>query len=155
LRLRRALIVRSASSVHNGPDRVRRRPLAWCGRCGVSATTLLPGQCPPTADRGHGVPNQSPLFLAPGKSIRACPPQSPVPERRINVSIFRSLRNRKSCSARERLRKPIPFRPRLEALEDRWLPSTLTVLNNLDSGPGSLRADIAAAQSGDTIVFDT
>jgi hypothetical protein len=45
------------------------------------------------------------------------------------------------------------FRPRLEALEDRWLPSTLTVLNNLDSGAGSLRADIAAAQSGDTIVF--
>jgi hypothetical protein len=24
------------------------------------------------------------------------------------------------------------FRPRLEDLEDRWLPSTLTVLNNLD-----------------------
>lgn len=31
--------------------------------------------------------------------------------------------------------------------------STLTVLNNADSGPGSLRAEIAAAQSGDTIVF--
>src|ERR1700704_4478419 len=44
-------------------------------------------------------------------------------------------------------------RPRLEALENRWLPSTLTVLNNLDSGPGSLRAEIAAAQSGDQIVF--
>jgi len=45
-------------------------------------------------------------------------------------------------------------RPRLEALEDRWLPSTLTVLNTNDSGPGSLRAEIAAARSGDTIVFD-
>src|SRR5947209_6075234 len=44
-------------------------------------------------------------------------------------------------------------RPRLEALESRWVPSTLTVLNNLDSGTGSLRADIAAAASGDTIVF--
>ncbi len=44
--------------------------------------------------------------------------------------------------------------PRLEELEDRWLPSTLTVLNNLDGGPGSLRAAIAAAQSGDTINFD-
>src|SRR5947209_3927714 len=45
------------------------------------------------------------------------------------------------------------FRPTLEALEDRWVPSTLTVLNNLDSGAGSLRADIAAAHNGDTIVF--
>src|SRR6516225_11236090 len=32
--------------------------------------------------------------------------------------------------------------------------SVLTVLNNADSGAGSLRAAIAAAQSGDTIVFD-
>jgi hypothetical protein len=52
-------------------------------------------------------------------------------------------------------RKPTPrFRPRVEALEGRDVPSTLTVLNNLDSGAGSLRADIAAAQAGDTIVFD-
>ncbi len=43
--------------------------------------------------------------------------------------------------------------PRLEALEDRVTPSTLTVLNNADSGSGSLRAAIAAAHSGDTIVF--
>jgi hypothetical protein len=38
-------------------------------------------------------------------------------------------------------------------LEDRWLPSTLTVTTAADSGPGSLRAEIAAAKSGDTIVF--
>jgi hypothetical protein len=44
-------------------------------------------------------------------------------------------------------------RPTLEALEDRWVPSTLTVLNNLDSGAGSLRAEIAAAHNSDTIVF--
>ena len=43
--------------------------------------------------------------------------------------------------------------PRLECLEDRVVLSTLTVLNHLDSGAGSLRADIAAAHSGDTIVF--
>jgi hypothetical protein len=42
----------------------------------------------------------------------------------------------------------------LEALEDRRLPSTLAVLNTNDSGPGSLRAELAAAQSGDTIAFD-
>ena len=42
---------------------------------------------------------------------------------------------------------------RLEALENRCVPSTLTVLNINDSGAGSLRADIAAAHSGDTIAF--
>jgi hypothetical protein len=46
------------------------------------------------------------------------------------------------------------FRPQLEALEGRNLPSTLTVMNNLDSGTGSLRAEIAAANAGDTINFD-
>src|SRR6516165_10518861 len=51
-------------------------------------------------------------------------------------------------------RKRAASRLRLEALEDRWLPSTLTVLNNLDSGGGSLRAEVAAASSGDTIVFN-
>lgn len=45
------------------------------------------------------------------------------------------------------------FRPMLEALEDRWVPSTLTVTITANSGTGSLRAEIAAAQSGDTIVF--
>jgi hypothetical protein len=59
------------------------------------------------------------------------------------------------------------FRPHLEALEDRWVPSTLkhtnilVVTNTLDNGlnsnyliPGSLRYEIAQAQSNDTIVFD-
>jgi hypothetical protein len=45
------------------------------------------------------------------------------------------------------------FQPRLERFEDRTLLSTLTVLNTKDSGAGSLRAAIAAASSGDTIVF--
>jgi hypothetical protein len=51
------------------------------------------------------------------------------------------------------LRQRAIFRPRLEALEERWLPSTLTVTSLKDSGAGSLRAEIAAAHSGDTIVF--
>jgi hypothetical protein len=45
------------------------------------------------------------------------------------------------------------FGPRLDALEDRRLLSTLTVTNNLDSGKGSLRADVSKANKGDTIVF--
>jgi predicted outer membrane repeat protein len=53
---------------------------------------------------------------------------------------------------RQRAARP-NFRPTLEVLEERWVPSTLTVTNNLDSGAGSLRADIAAAKNGDTIVF--
>ena len=46
---------------------------------------------------------------------------------------------------------------RLEVLEDRTVPSTFTVTNNLDTGvagDGSLRGEIAAAGSGDTINFD-
>jgi hypothetical protein len=46
------------------------------------------------------------------------------------------------------------LQPRLEDLECRNLPSTLTVLNNADSGPGSLRDTITAAQNRDVIVFD-
>ena len=46
------------------------------------------------------------------------------------------------------------FRPGVEALEDRTVPSTLTVTTLADSGAGSLRAEIAAAANGDTIVFD-
>src|SRR5262245_13761950 len=46
------------------------------------------------------------------------------------------------------------IRPRLEELECRNLPSTLTVLNDADSGPGSLRDTIATARSGDTVIFD-
>ena len=61
-------------------------------------------------------------------------------------------------SHRSRGRRPVgsrpSFVPRIETLEDRTVLSTLTVLNNQDSGPGSLRAEIAAASSGDTIVFD-
>ena len=44
--------------------------------------------------------------------------------------------------------------PQLLVLEDRTVLSVLTVMNNADSGAGSLRDTISAAQSGDTIVFD-
>jgi hypothetical protein len=42
---------------------------------------------------------------------------------------------------------------RLEPLEDRWLPSVVTVTSTADSGTGSLRAALAAAQNDDTIDF--
>src|SRR5262245_1346755 len=45
------------------------------------------------------------------------------------------------------------FVPRLEGLEVRTVPSTLTVLNNQDAGAGSLRDAIARAHDGDTIAF--
>jgi hypothetical protein len=50
--------------------------------------------------------------------------------------------------------RAIRFRPRLEALEDRSVPGTLTVLTTLDKGPGSLRDTLTRAKDGDTIVFD-
>src|SRR6516225_3043478 len=59
----------------------------------------------------------------------------------------RHQRRRKQC------RRP-SFVPRLEFLENRTVPSTLVVTSATDSGPGSLRDTIAAAHSGDTIVFD-
>src|SRR4051794_24653372 len=44
-------------------------------------------------------------------------------------------------------------RTAIEVLERRRMFSTLTVLNTLDGGAGSLRAQVAAAHSGDTVVF--
>src|SRR6516162_9128669 len=52
--------------------------------------------------------------------------------------------------------RPLPtgkFLPRLEILEDRVTPSTLTVKNTNDSGDGSLRQAILGSSSGDTIKF--
>ena len=68
-------------------------------------------------------------------------------ERQSRVSSRRCRRRYCSPAAR--------FVPRLEALECRALPSTLTVLNNADSGDGSLRAMLALAGTADTINFAT
>jgi hypothetical protein len=59
--------------------------------------------------------------------------------------------------ARQGAKRSRPHRValRLEALEDRTVPSTLTVTSAADDGSaGTLRAEIAAAVSGDTINFD-
>ena len=62
-------------------------------------------------------------------------------------SLLRPVARQSKGSPRGRRRRdrlPGPrFLPRLEALECRALPSTLTVLNNADSGSGSLRAMLA------------
>ena len=72
------------------------------------------------------------------------------------MSFFSWLRNRASNrSSRNRAqgRATMPrFRPQLEVLEGRDLPSTLTVTNNLDDGSkGSLRYEIGKARNRDTI----
>jgi hypothetical protein len=70
------------------------------------------------------------------------------------MSLFSWLQNRTSTRApRGRARRrpaAARFRPRLEALEERWLPSpvTLTVTSLADSGAGSLRAAIQQADAG-------
>jgi predicted outer membrane repeat protein len=80
-------------------------------------------------------------------------------ERRPTMFFSSWLRSRKSSQGPRRqgssLAVALRCRPRLEALEDRWLPSTLTVTSPLDDGSsGTLRSTIAAAANGDTIVFD-
>ena len=72
--------------------------------------------------------------------------QRKAADRKFRVSSQRGRRRNRSPDAR--------FVPRLEEFECRTLLSTLTVLNDADSGSGSLRDTIAAASSGDTINFD-
>jgi hypothetical protein len=70
-------------------------------------------------------------------------------------------RGRKNRLARRRARRGLAsprhhFVPRLEALEDRLVPSTFTVRNLHDSGPGSLRQavlDANAHPGPDTVNF--
>jgi hypothetical protein len=68
-------------------------------------------------------------------------------------SDFRSLRGRTPRAVADAPRRGRRFRPELAPLEGRALLSTLTVQNLNDSGDGSLRAEIALAQDGDTIRF--
>jgi hypothetical protein len=76
------------------------------------------------------------------------------------MSLFTWLQNRtrgfagRRTAAHSSPRQQTTFRPRLEVLEGRDVPSTLTVTNLNDNNIGAtLRNEIGAAQSGDTIVF--
>src|SRR5947209_6845278 len=52
-------------------------------------------------------------------------------------------------------RSPARFRPDLVRLDQRIVPSVITVTSTADSGSGSLRDALAAASNGDTIQFDS
>jgi RHS repeat-associated protein len=66
---------------------------------------------------------------------------------------FNRKKRKKPANKRPKFPSPILY---LEQLEKRWLPTTWTVVNTNDSGPGSLRAAIAsAASTGDEVVFDS
>jgi hypothetical protein len=77
--------------------------------------------------------------------------------------LFANLFHRSRKGSRPVNRPPYPrnrkkpgFLPRIEALEDRSLPSTFWVLNLADSGPGSLRQAVLDAEAhpgADTIRF--
>lgn len=72
------------------------------------------------------------------------------------MQLFSWIRNLRHRGPTVPARRRPQFRPRLEALEDLSLPSTLTVTNTFDGGnpgDGSLRGAIAAAAAGDTINF--
>lgn len=71
------------------------------------------------------------------------------------MSLTRHLRPLTTRRPAKRARPSPAQRMWLELLEDRMLPSTLTVTSLLAGGPGSLRAEIAAAAAGDTIVLDS
>src|SRR5262249_6645599 len=64
---------------------------------------------------------------------------------------LRSPEGPRRAARRDNAFPAVGFRPSLEGLECRTLPSTLTVLTNADSGAGSLRALLALASRGDTI----
>src|SRR5262249_733004 len=83
---------------------------------------------------------------------RQCPNKEPPMQLFSWLHQRMSRRPHAGCTpARKPTRR---FRPQLEALEGRDVPSTLKVTNTFDSGPGSLRYEIAQAKSNDTIAFD-
>lgn len=77
----------------------------------------------------------------------------PFPEKGVCTVIRFFRRRSKQVPSHSVSRVRSTFRPSFEMLEDRVVPST--VLNNLDSGAGSLRDAIATTPSGGTINFDT
>ena len=70
------------------------------------------------------------------------------------MSRWRSIRRLFYSPSSERKNRRRAVKLRLESLEDRVVPTTWDVTSLADSGTGTLRGAVAAAQSGDGIVFD-
>jgi parallel beta-helix repeat protein len=73
------------------------------------------------------------------------------------MAMLRSTHSRQPRPAARARRRPLPFRPRLEVLEDRRLLSVFLVTNTNNAGAGSLRQAILDANVNpgpDTIEFD-
>src|SRR4051794_29550197 len=74
-------------------------------------------------------------------------------------TLFDSMKQRRfGTPVRWTRHRPTAARLRVEALEDRSMPSTFTVINLLDGGAGSLRAAVVAANANpgaDAIDFAT
>src|SRR5205807_5654933 len=125
------------------------------------------GACPPPSRTrtGPASPRRSvcapavmalPLYRRPHRRTEFIPFCKETPTMWF-ISLFRRPKQSRKRARVGRVASPAyrrrSFVPRLESLEDRTVPSTLTVTNNLDKGAGSLRDTIKAASSGDTIVF--
>ncbi len=80
---------------------------------------------------------------------------------RFLIGLWQRIGRERAAQRRQRKVQRFPIkaarcvRPRLEALEDRCVPSTLMVTSTLDdvNVKGTLRYDIAHAANGDTIRF--
>jgi predicted outer membrane repeat protein len=73
-----------------------------------------------------------------------------------SVFAFGKSRSQRTGRSRPAPRRRPSLRPCLEALEDRWLPSTLFVTSNADDGTaGTLRSVVQQARKNDTIEIDT
>src|SRR5438270_12835178 len=71
--------------------------------------------------------------------------ECPLPQQEMHTMRPVSLHSPRA-TRRPAGRRPRTFAPRLEVLEGRDVPSTLTVTNNFDNGAGSLRYAIGHAR---------
>src|SRR5262249_40727037 len=115
------------------------------------------GSLPPSKPRtSPALPRRS--VCSPGDDA-SITPQPALVQEKLTMWFPSLLRPKKRDSVRcpkthrRDVRAKRTFVPRLESREARTVRSPLTVLNNLDQGPDSLRDAIGHAKDGDTIIF--